>query len=213
MPHGDHGPLAGYLKTVIEALPHPTPPYCLVGALAVNAWGLVRTTQDIDLLVLSQEPARAELIDALLADGFQRDVAWSERNPFAKDVVLRLTHPSYPGLPLDLSFAVDPHTQSALTRRQLLNLLDVSLWVCSPEDVILLKLKASRPHDFEDALGIVKNPHLRLDLAYLWNRADRLGLRANSSTFCKQPGPKARSPARALASHSHARHAQDTGRP
>lgn len=39
-----------------------------------------------------------------------------------------------------------------------------------------MKLKASRPHDFEDALGIIKNPHLQLDLPYLWNWADRLGL-------------------------------------
>lgn len=45
-----------------------------------------------------------------------------------------------------------------------------------PEDLILLKLKAGRPTDFEDALGIVMNPHLQLDLAYLREWADRLGL-------------------------------------
>ena len=171
----DHSPLADYLKTVIEALPPPSP-YCLIGAMAVNAWGRVRTTQDIDLLILAQEPTQADLIETLLAHGFQRDDTWSEQNPFAKDGVLRLIHPSYPGIPLDLLFARDPHAQATLSRRQSLTLLGISLWMCSPEDLILLKLKASRPHDFEDALGIVKNPHLQLDLAYLRSWADRLGL-------------------------------------
>ncbi|MHC9064440.1 hypothetical protein ACYX34_17335, partial [Nitrospira sp. CMX1] len=92
-----------------------------------------------------------------------------------------LTHRSYPTIPLDLLFANDRQSQSALARRQALQLLGVSLYVCSPEDLILLKLKAGRPHDFEDVLGIIKNPHLRVDLDYLWSWADRLGLQGELS--------------------------------
>lgn len=172
----EQGRLAGYLRAVIEALPHPPSPYCLVGALAVNAWGRIRTTQDIDLLVLSEESVRSELIASLSSKGFQPDTAWVERNPMAKDRVLRLGHVHHPGIPLDLLFSVDPQEESALARRRTLDLLGVSVCVCGPEDLILMKLKASRPHDFEDALGIVKNPRLRLDLPYLWTWADRLGL-------------------------------------
>lgn len=177
MPPADQGPLASYLQAVLEALPQPTtPPYCLIGALAVNAWGRLRATQDIDLLVLYQEATQAELTNALIARGFQPDARWIAHNPMAKDRVLRLSHPSHPGIPLDLIFSTDSHEAQALTRRRILHLLGVSAWVCSPEDLIILKLKASRPHDFEDALGIVKNPHLQLDLVYLWDWADRLGL-------------------------------------
>jgi predicted nucleotidyltransferase len=176
MPSADHGPFAAFLKTVIEALPQPTPAYCLIGALAVAAWGHVRSTRDIDLLVLSEEPGRTELIDSLMARGFARDSQWSEQNPLAKDVVLRLFHGSHPDLPLDLLFAVDAHSQSALARRRALNVLGISLWVCGPEDLVILKLKAGRPHDFEDALGIVKNPGLKLDFSYLDGWAKRLGL-------------------------------------
>lgn len=172
----EQGRLAGYLQAVIEALPQPAPPYCLVGALAVNAWGRIRTTQDIDLLVLSQESVRSELVGSLSSQGFQLDTAWVERNPMAKDRVLRLGHPRHPGIPLDLLFSADPHEETALARRRTLDLLGVSVCVCSPEDLILMKLKASRPHDFEDALGIIKNRHLQLDLSYLWTWADRLGL-------------------------------------
>ncbi|HJT19115.1 MAG TPA: hypothetical protein VJ746_01515 [Nitrospira sp.] len=176
MPPVSQDSFADYLQLIIAALPQPTPPYCVVGALAVNAWGRLRATKDIDLLVLSDDTARAALIDALLAHGFHADRTWMERNPMAKDVIMRLVHSSHPAIPLDLLFAHDAQSQSALARRRSLQLLGVSLWVCSPEDLILLKLKASRPHDFEDALGIVKNPHVQLDLDYLWHWADRLGL-------------------------------------
>ncbi|NGZ07775.1 MAG: hypothetical protein CV088_00075 [Nitrospira sp. LK70] len=167
--------LADYLHTVVTALPEPTS-YCLVGALAVNAWGRLRATKDIDLLVLSDLPSRTKLLDALLAQGFQIDETWTEQNPMAKDVVMRLAHRSYPTIPLDLLFAHDPQSQSALTRRRSLQLFGITLYVCGPEDLILLKLKASRPHDFEDALGVVKNPHIQLDLDHLWDWAERLGL-------------------------------------
>lgn len=176
MPSADPGSLSGFLKRVIEALPQPTPAYCVIGALAVAGWGQVRSTRDIDLLVLSEEPGRTQLIDGLMAHGFTRDTEWAERNPLAKDVVLRLSHRSYPGLPLDLLFATDSHARSTLQRRRALNVLGISLWVCGPEDLIVLKLKAGRPHDFEDALGILKNPELRLDLSYLRNWARQLGL-------------------------------------
>jgi len=172
--------LADYLQAIVAALPQSSP-YCLVGALAVNAWGRLRSTQDIDLLVLADVPSRTELMDALLAHEFQIDGTWLEHNPMAKDAVMRLTHRSHPSIPLDLLFANDRQSQAALTRRHALQLFGVSLSVCSPEDLILLKLKASRPHDFEDALGIVKNPRLQLDLNYLWNWADQLGLQGELS--------------------------------
>ena len=176
MPSTDHGPFADFLKTVIESLPEPAPSYCLIGALAVSAWGPVRSTRDVDLLVLSDEPARSKFIESLIAKGFARDSEWIEQNPLAKDVVLRLFHRSHPDLPLDLLFAGDAHSQSALARRRGLNVLGISLFVCSPEDLVILKVRAGRPHDFEDALGIVKNPELKLDLAYLESWSKRLGL-------------------------------------
>src|SRR5438128_251100 len=55
VPPAEQARLADCLRAAIEALPPSPPLYCLVGALAVNAWGRIRTTQDIDLLVLSQE--------------------------------------------------------------------------------------------------------------------------------------------------------------
>jgi hypothetical protein len=176
MPLSDQSRFAGYLRTIIETLPESNPLYCLVGALAVNAWGRVRSTRDIDLLILSDEPTKTEVLDSLQTGGFELDAVWMKQNPMAKNRMLRFRHSSYPGIPLALMLSADAHEASTLSRSKPLQLLDVRVWVCGPEDLILIKLKASRPHDFEDALGIVKNPHVALDLDYLWSWADRLGL-------------------------------------
>lgn len=133
-------------------------------------------------------PARTKLLDALLTHGFQIDETWTEQNPMAKDAVMRLTHHSYPTMPLDLLFANDPQSQSALTHRHVLQLFGISLCVCGPEDLILLKLKASRPRDFEDVLGVVKNPHIQLDLDYLRTWASQLGLQGELSYILHTAG-------------------------
>lgn len=61
----------------------------------------------------------------------------------------------------------------------------LSCWVyvvcLVPIVAALLKLKAGRPHDFEDVLGIIKNPHVHVDLDYLWSWADQLGLHSELS--------------------------------
>ena len=176
MPLSGQNQFAGYLRTIVESFAESDPLYCLVGALAVNAWGRVRSTRDIDLLILSDGPIKARVTDSLQDRGFELDTLWMEQNPMAKNRVLRFNHPSYPDIPLDLMLSADSHEASTLSRRRPLQLLDVRVWVCGPEDLILMKLKASRPHDFEDALGVAKNPHLTLDSDYLWSWADRLGL-------------------------------------
>lgn len=63
-----------------------------------------------------------------------------------------------------------------LDRRRAVNFHGLTIWMSSPEDLVLMKLRASRPRDFDDVISIVKNPRLQLDLDYLWNWADRLGL-------------------------------------
>lgn len=59
--------------------------------------------------------------------------------------------------------------------------LGVTVCIAPPEDLLLLKLRVGRLTDFEDALGIVTNPSLQFDLAYLSHWADRLGLQGELS--------------------------------
>ena len=164
------------LSTVVDALASSSPPYCIIGALALGVWGQPRATQDVDLLVLAESTSPDSFVGPLTRKGFYPDEQWLAQNPMAKDRVLRLMLGSCPDFPVDLIFPTDGLDQSALTRRQPKQIHGMELWVCSPEDLILLKLKVGRPHDFDDVMSVVKNPRLRLDREYLRHWAERLGL-------------------------------------
>lgn len=164
------------LSMAISAFSAEGLPYCLIGAVALGAHGRPRATHDVDLLILADRTACDTYLKPLVARGFQVSAAWQQANPMARDVVLRLEHPSAPDFPLDLIFATSELHHIVLKRRQLQSLNGIDVSVSSPEDLILLKLAAGRPHDFDDVVTIVANPKVRLDLDHLWSWAERLGL-------------------------------------
>lgn len=180
MPPSD-SPHFGYhevLTTAIDALSFPPLPYCLIGALALGAYARPRATHDVDLLILTDRTASHAYIEPLRAKGFVIASDWLAENPTAQDVVTRLRHPSAPDFPLDLIFAISELHKSALGRRRSLSLQGVQVSVSSPEDLLLLKLSAGRPRNFDDVMGIVGNANRQLDLDYLWSWAERLGLQS-----------------------------------
>ena len=166
------------LNTAIEALSTPPLPYCLIGALALGAYGRPRATHDVDLLILTDSATSHSYLDPLRAKGFAVASDWHEGNPMARDVVMRLKHTSAPDFPLDLIFATSPLHKNALDRRKLIDLHGTRVSISSAEDLILLKLSAGRPRDFDDVMGIVGNASAPLDLDYLWSWAERLGLQS-----------------------------------
>lgn len=166
------------LSTAVEALSIPSLPYCLIGALALGAYGRPRATHDVDLLILTDSATSHSYLDPLRAKGFAVASDWHESNPMAQNVVTRLAHPLALDFPLDLIFATSPLHKNALDRRKLFDLHGIQVHVSSAEDLILLKLSASRPRDFDDVMGIIGNAGTPLDLDYLWSWADRLGLQS-----------------------------------
>jgi len=168
--------LLSFLNIVQTALSSLSIPYCVIGAVALGAWGRTRATHDLDFLVLINEPEREGLVVRLSSSGITANQQWSAANPMAKSRVTRFSARAFPHYPLDIIYASDQHEHQALNRTQNTILLGISFPVVSAEDLILLKLKASRPTDFDDVISVIKNPRLQLDLPYLWNWADRLGL-------------------------------------
>lgn len=165
--------LLATLKTLLTAFPSDGPEYCLIGALALGAWGRVRATHDIDLLILLDEERTQRLLASLKPFEFSVDIEWSNLNPMAKGRVTRLRHSGYP---VDLISIQDDHERETLARRTSLILEDISTWVCTAEDLIILKLKASRDQDLVDAQSVVHRQGAALDRDYLWKWADRLRL-------------------------------------
>lgn len=168
-----HSSLLATLKTLLTAFPPEGPAYCLIGALALGAWGRVRATHDIDLLILLDEEQIHRLVGCLEPSGFSRDIEWENQNPMARERVTRLRHGGYP---VDLISSHDDHERETLARRMSLTLDEVPAWVCTAEDLILLKLKAGRDQDLVDVQSVIYRQGAGLDRDYLWKWADRLSL-------------------------------------
>jgi hypothetical protein len=168
-PHPFEDAFADLFHT-LNSFPHP---YCLLGALALGAWGTPRTTQDLDVLISVDQEDRPDLIKQLEARGFLVDNQWSEHNPMIREFHVRLHRNA---IPVDLMLPRDAHDQECLTRRRQYRLGKLSLWIISPEDFVLHKLKAGRAQDFIDVLSVLQRQHQSLDRPYMSQWAQRLGI-------------------------------------
>jgi hypothetical protein len=140
---------------------------CFIGGLAVQRWGEPRVTLDVDLTVLAGFGGEGEYIDALLA-------AYPARLNDAADFARRhrvvlLRTPD--GVGLDVSLGALTFEELVIRRATLFSFgpgLDIR--TCSAEDLIVLKLFASRPLDIRDAEGVAVRQKGRLDWPYIENQ-------------------------------------------
>ena len=159
--------------SVIGCLEESRVQYGLIGAMALGVWGTSRATQDVDCLVMSGEKERAVLKANLRRRRFVLDARWANRNPALKEWCVRYRQGLFP---VDLLSPRDEYDREALRRRRRKRIDKRPVWVVGPEDLILLKLKAGRPRDFEDAISVVLRQGGKLDVEYMKNWAKRLGL-------------------------------------
>jgi hypothetical protein len=138
--------------------------YALGGALALGAWGVPRTTTDVDIAVFVAEPELDKLLDSIERAGAMVDRAEAGRS-VAKTGFL-VAHLGRTRL--DLFIAHHPWHVDMNTRRQLLPTPDGrERWFLSLEDVALAKLLYARPKDIQDLERLFAVQRSRLDLAYL----------------------------------------------
>ena len=169
------------LRRVTAALDAHGVPYMLTGSLASSMYGVPRATNDIDIVVA---PTRDQLLSIVTL--FQRtgltvttEAALSAlRNNTQFNVI------DFPrGLKVDLILRKDrPFNLTEFDRREKHEVEGMSLSIATPEDVLLAKLEWARIGESErqliDAAGILKVQGEVLDLAYIQQWVDRLGLEA-----------------------------------
>jgi len=77
---------------------------------------------------------------------------------------------------VDLMLPKDDHDQICLARCRHYELGNLPLWIISPEDLLVHKLKAGRAQDFIDVLSVLQRQALSLDHAYITDWTKRLGI-------------------------------------
>lgn len=114
--------------------------YMVTGGSAVSFWGQVRTTADIDL-VIQIPPSRIPVLVAAL-----KDEAYIDEEDVKQAVsVKRMFNVIYNATAFKVDFAVmdeaNPYAKEGFFRRKKLEIAGRPLWVISPEDLVLSKLR------------------------------------------------------------------------
>jgi len=170
---------AEFLAALVSHLDAAGLPYMVVGSVASNVYGEIRTTYDTDIIVDAPWESVERLIRRLGPDyyvsGDAARVAWQRQRMF------NIIHVGS-GNKADIVCRKDSHYDvTAFERRGSEKVFgSVEAQVCSPEDVILAKLnwcrRSESERQYRDAVGVAKARRSSLDLAYLTHWSDDLGV-------------------------------------
>ena len=155
---------------VIEAAEAAGVEFMAVGAIAAGAYGVPRSTRDVDLLVsINREGAVSAVVAKL--DPFVEfhaqvvfdTLTWGRRHVGQSR--------SMPPFKVELfEMFDDPFVQSEFARRHevFVPMLCRSTWLPTPEDVVVQKLRWGRSKDLDDARDVlaVQGPE-SLDMTYI----------------------------------------------
>jgi hypothetical protein len=137
---------------------------CFIGGLAVQRWGEPRVTRDVDLTVLAGYGNEERIIDPLLDH-------YTARVKDARDFALRrrvllLAAPGGSGI--DVLLGALPYEERMVARSTPFSFgPGLEIRTCSAEDLIVMKLFASRPLDIRDAEGVAIRNRGQLDWRYI----------------------------------------------
>ena len=134
--------------------------YAVIGGIANQIWGQARFTYDID-------------IKALVPD--------SDYKRFRKTLTKAFPEPGRPDLPMnplivsvkvgeiivDFLLSTPGYEEQLVKRAIRYKFEDLSLWICTAEDLIIQKAIAGRSKDWQDIEGIVIEQNTKLDQDYL----------------------------------------------
>jgi hypothetical protein len=138
--------------------------FCIVGGVAVLWWGEPRLTRGVDISLLTGFEGESEPVDLLLS-AYAPRIAGARQFALTNRVLLLR---SQSGVGIDVSLAALPYEALAISRALLVEVIPGrQLRLCSPEDLIVMKLFAGRETDIRDARSVVVRQGERLDWGYV----------------------------------------------
>lgn len=133
--------------------------YAVMGGLAVRVHSIPRPTHDVDLTISidrSKLPALFSSLEHLghtIPESYRR--GWVDKVSGLPLIKVRTYVNQSTGVDIDIFLAETSFQRAYLARRIEVTVNDKKLWVVTPEDLILLKLLASRPRDILDVADIL----------------------------------------------------------
>ena len=138
---------------------------CVIGGLAVQAWGEPRFTMDVDVSLWAAVGGEEGLVDAWL-NKFPSRIP--DARKFAlENRVLLLRGPE--GIGVDIALGCLPFEKQAIRNAVEVELEPgARLRVCRPEDLVVMKAFADRPQDWLDLRGIlIRQKRRPMDWAHI----------------------------------------------
>ena len=162
--------LAAFLRRVVEILDQAGVPYMLTGSLASAYYAIPRATQDLDVVVATEEGGIDHVVQGLQNAGWYVDPdaaleAHRTRGQF------NAIDPSS-GWKVDFIVRKDrAYSRIEFDRRERVSLLDLEVSIASLEDVLIAKLEWSRLGDSalqrRDVLQLLDRAWERYDHTYV----------------------------------------------
>jgi len=168
------------VRKVIHALERAGIPYMITGAVASSLQGEPRTTHDIDIVVSLQQHQVNKLLDYFPSPHFYLDKN-SIDDALQNKSMFNLIDVNG-GDKVDFWILTEEQfDQSRFARKYSEEILGTRMYVSSPEDTILAKLRWAKlsggsEKQFTDALRVYEVQHGKLDIAYLNDWVKKLNL-------------------------------------
>jgi len=137
---------------------------CFIGGIAVQRWSQPRVTRDIDLTLLTGFGHESPFIDTLLAHYASRITAPAQFALQSRVLLLKTAD----GIGIDVSLGGLRFEELVVQRATEFEFAPgLELRTCSAEDLMVMKLFASRAIDIRDAEGIAVRHDKALDWRYI----------------------------------------------
>lgn len=183
--------ITSFLQRVAHILDGAGVPYMLTGSLAAAYYATPRATQDIDVVIDTQEEGIEKLVQGFLDAGLYVD----------REVALDAwrTHGQFNAIDPESGWKVDlivrkdrSFSRTEFQRRERADLLGIEVSLASLEDVLIAKLEWARMGDSElqrgDVIRLLERTGSQLERAYLEKWVAELGLQAEWDSAIKLAG-------------------------
>jgi len=150
------------LNRVINTLEKYGYRYALIGGIANQIWGQARFTYDIDIKVLVPDTDYDGVRETLTSAFPESGRPEMPLNPLIVSVKIH-------DVVVDFLLTTPGYEEQIIARAMQSTIADISVWVCSAEDLIIQKALAHREKDWQDIEGILIEQHGNLNDQYIEN--------------------------------------------